>query len=408
MSLRVEQDCPQCGAPLEMDETDRLLRCHFCSVQSFLGNTGPLHFILPRSQPDPYTIYAPYIRFKGTVFSCLDNRIEQRLVDISTKGVTLSFLPPSLGLRPQAMKMRFATPAVPGSFLRKSIHADEILKRAAKNLRVRDETILHQAFVGDALNVIYLPLSIKDEEILDGVVEKTLAQIPEGSTPFAEADIGYNAWKPFFLSALCPRCGWNLEGETNSMVLICSNCNSAWQADGRNFLEVTIKVTPSKNQNVLYIPFWNFQVKAEGIRLHSFADFIRLTNQAMVIQPEWEKMELFIVTPAFKVRPHDFLRLGTQMTISQRFTQPATDAIPTKNLYPVTLAHSDADRSLKVILAHSAVSSANIYPHLPNIQFEITDYFLHYLPFEKTSHELQQNHLGVTINQRVLNYGLSL
>jgi len=359
-------------------------------------------------QPDPYTIYAPYHRFKGTIFSCLDNRIEQRLADISTKGVKLSFLPPSLGLRPQTMKMRFATPAVPGSFLRQSIHADEIIKRAAKNLHIRDETILHQAFVGDVLNLIYLPLSIREEEILDGVVERTLAQIPEGSTPFAEADIGGNAWKPFFLSALCPLCGWNLEGETNCMVLLCSNCNSGWQAGDRNFSAVTIKVTPSKNKDELFIPFWNFRVKAKGIRLHSFADFIRLTNQAMVIQPEWEEMELYFVSPAFKVRPNDFLRLGTQMTISQRFTLPVTDAIPTKNLYPVTLAHNDADRSLKVILAHSAVSCANVYPHLPDIQFEIKEYFLHYLPFEKTSHELRQNHLGVTINQRVLKYGRSL
>jgi hypothetical protein len=119
-------------------------------------------------------------------------------------------------------------------------------------------------------------------------------------------------------------------------------------------------------------------------------------------------MELNFVSPAFKVRPNDFLRLSTQMTISRRFTVQTSESVPTKNLHPVTLTHGDAGRSLKVILANSAVSRTNVFPHLPEIQFEIQEYFLHYLPFEKTSHELHQTHLGVTINQRALNYGRSL
>jgi hypothetical protein len=408
MSLRIEQDCPQCGGPLEMVETDRLLRCTFCNVQSFLCNTGPLHFILPRKQPDPYTIYAPYLRFKGTTYSCLSNRIEHRLADLSIKGVRLPFLQTSLGLRPQAMKMRFATPELPGSFLKISIHKDDILKRAAKNLHIRDEKILHQVFIGDVLNIIYLPLSIKDEEILDGIIDKPLARLPEDSTPFAHTEIDSHAWKPIFLSAICPQCGWNLEGKPDSVVLFCTNCNSAWEAGGNNFSEIRVKVTSTKNKNALFLPFWNFQVKTQGIKLKTFADFIRITNQAIVIKQEWEEKRLHFISPAFKVRPNDFLRLGTQMTIGQRHAVHTTDSIPIKNLYPVTLSHNDANKSLKLILANSAVSRAGIFPFLPEIQFDIQESFLHYLPFEKTTHELHQEHLGVTINQRVLTYGRSL
>jgi hypothetical protein len=391
-----------------MDETDRLLSCNFCNVQSFLTNTGPLHFVLPRSLPDPYTIYAPYLRFKGTIYSCLHNRIEHRLADISTKGVKLSFLPASLGLRPQAMKMRFAIPEFPGSFLKISIHTDEILKRAAKNLHIRDEKILHQAFIGDALNIIYLPLSIRDEEILDGVIEKTLTQIPEDSTPFAETEIVRNTWKPVFLSALCPQCGWNLEGEPDSVVLLCANCNTAWEAGGKNFSQVKLDVTPTSAKDALFIPFWNFEVDTVGIDIQSYADFLRITNQPIVIKSEWEKLPLNFVTPAFKLRPNDFLRLGTQMTISRRHTLKTTASVPGNEMYPVTLLHNDARQSLKVILADSTVSKSNIFPHLPDIQFTVKDYFLHYLPFEKTTHELMQRNLGVAINQRVLNYGRNL
>ena len=391
-----------------MDETHRLLRCRYCGIQNFLSNTGPLHFILPRRQPDPYTVYAPYLRFKGTIYSCLSDSIEHRVTDISTRGVKLPFLPASLGLRPQAMKMRFADPTISGSFLKKSVPADEILTRTAKNQEIHDEEILHQSYIGDVLNIIYLPLSIRNEEILDGVLERSLARIPEGSTPFEAAEIDSHRWKPHFLPALCPQCGWNLEGEPDSVVLLCTNCNTGWQAGGSGFSEVRIKITPAPDKEQLFIPFWNFQVEAKGVKLKYFADFIRITNQALVVKPEWEEMELCLICPAFKVRPQDFLRLSTQMSISQRHSLQTTETITPENLHPVTLAHSDVGRSFKLILASSAVSRTRIFPLLPEIDFEIKEYFLHYLPFEKTSHEVRQKNLGITINQRVLNYGRSL
>ena len=408
MSLHVEHACPQCGAPLEMEQTHRLLRCNYCTVQSFLVNTGPLHFILPRREPDPYTLYAPYHHFKGTIYSCLDSRIEHRLADISTRGVKLAFLPASLGLRPQAMKMRFATPELPGTFLKSTMKKEHILKRAAKNLYIRDENILHQAFIGEVLDIIFLPLSIREEQIIDGIIDRPIAQIQENATPFADAEIDNYTWKPVFLSALCPQCGWNLVGEPESVVLVCTNCNTAWQAANNNFSAVQIKITPSANRNALYIPFWDFKVTARGLKLDSFADFIRITNQPLVIRPEWEELPLHFIIPAFKVRPNDFLRLGSQMTISNRHTLPTDDDVSNKNLHPATLLHNDAARSLTTILANSTVSGTNVFPYLPEIKFEIIEHSLHYLPFEKTSHELQQIHMGITINQRVLDYGRSL
>lgn len=408
MSFCIKLDCPQCGAPLEMEDTDRLLRCNFCNVQNFLGNTGPLHFILPRRQPDPHTIYAPYYRFKGTIYSCLQDRIEHRLADLSTKGVGLPFLPRSLGLRPQAMKMHFATPEFSGSFLKTSVSTENILKRAAKNRSSPGGAILHQAFIGHALNIIYLPLSIKDEEILDGVMESFLAKIPHEATPFAGAETESHPWRPSFLAALCPQCGWNLAGEPDSVVLFCTNCATGWQAGGGSFSEVRTKVTPAPADTTLFIPFWNYRLRAEGIKLDSFADFIRITNLALVIKPEWEDMDMHIISPAFKVRPDDFLRLGSQITAGQRYGMQTTESIPTENLHPVTLGHRDAAHGLKVILANSAVCRHTVFPHLGEIRLEIKDYFLHYLPFKKTSHEFLQTRLGITINQRVLNYGRSL
>ena len=407
MTLHVELECPQCGAPLEMQETDRLLRCKYCEVNSFLSNTDNLHFILPRREPDPYTIYVPYLHFKGIIYTCLNNRIEHRLADISTRGIKLSFLPKSLGLRPQAMKIRFTNPDLDGSFLKTSMPTDVIIKRAGKNLRVRDEEILHQAYIGDVLNIIYLPLSIRDEVVMDGILERPLAQIPEEQDLFAEAELEKNRWKPLFLASLCPQCGWNLEGEPDSVVLLCANCNSAWESAGNKFAEIQVNTIPGNNDE-LFIPFWVIKTTAKGVKLNTLADFFRLTNQPVMIRPEWEEMDLQFVIPAFKIRPDDFLRLGTQMTISQRKNIKLKDDIPKGKLYPVTLPKTEAAQALKIILANSAVSRNKIFPLLPDIDFDIKEYYLQYLPFTKTSHELKQELLGVTINQRVLEYGRSL
>jgi hypothetical protein len=119
-------------------------------------------------------------------------------------------------------------------------------------------------------------------------------------------------------------------------------------------------------------------------------------------------MDLQFVIPAFKIRPDDFLRLGTQMTISRKNKIKTKNNIPTGDLHPVTLSQTEAAQAIKVILANSAVSRNKIFPLLPDIDFNIREYYLQYLPFTKTSHELKQELLGVTINQRVLEYGRSL
>jgi len=86
----------------------------------------------------------------------------------------------------------------------------------------------------------------------------------------------------------------------------------------------------------------------------------------------------------------------------------AIESIPPANMHPVTLGPGDAGRILKTILANSAVSTSSVFPLLPDIQLQIKDYSLHYLPFKEMSHELLQAELGITLNQRVLGYGRSL
>ena len=131
MGFTVEQDCPQCGGAIDLDETDRILRCPYCGTENFLYTPDHFRFVLPHNSPDKEITYAPYLRFKGNVYFCMDLDIGHRVVDITHTGVSLNGLPSSLGLRPQAMKMKFFSQSTQGSFLKFSLKATDIVSKAA-------------------------------------------------------------------------------------------------------------------------------------------------------------------------------------------------------------------------------------------------------------------------------------
>ena len=159
MGIQVEHECPQCGAPIQFEETDRLLRCPYCDVQNFLFVRDYFRYVLPHKAPGREIIYAPYLRFKGNVYYCQGININYRVVDITNTGLLFKGIPDSLGLRPQAMKMKFVEPDTEGSFLRFTLQAKDIIARAG---RFSEEsscgTLYHRAYIGETLSIIYLPL----------------------------------------------------------------------------------------------------------------------------------------------------------------------------------------------------------------------------------------------------------
>ncbi len=50
-NLRIDYQCPQCGAPAELAETDRLFTCVFCRVKSYLLESGYFRYRLPHKAP---------------------------------------------------------------------------------------------------------------------------------------------------------------------------------------------------------------------------------------------------------------------------------------------------------------------------------------------------------------------
>ena len=443
MDIKVEQACPQCGAPIVIKETDRLLTCPYCEVKSFIRANGVFRYYLPPQQEnkrDAPLLYVPYLRFKGSIFVVNEAGIGHKVMDTTQIGVDVSGLPPSLGIRPQVMPVKRLVPQISGRYLSLAIKAHAVLEKAIRltPLRVeRRETVrkpvtydgenvvydystrvktveysahsrfLHRAFIGETVSFVYLPVDRREDRLVDAVTGNTLLRLEHPAEGLQSATPFKSSWQEKFTATLCPRCGASLAGEGDCLIMTCGNCDTVW-ALGREKLEpVDWQMVPGDQGTAMYLGFWRISGEIPALDIRSFADFIRRTNQPMIVRPSWEQQKMSFWVPAFKLRPRVFLRVGRQATIGQWRLAPGPGHV-TDSMYPVTLPASEARQSVKVILAACAAARKNIFPLLPKVRLEKTTTQLVYLPFVDKGHDWYQPQSGITVSKAVLRFGRSL
>ena len=413
MDIQVEQVCPQCGAPVTLSETDRLLTCPYCGVKNFLQTSGAFRYVLPDRVEEldrDHLLYAPYIRLKSNVFQVSDTGITYRIIDTTQLGFIMPGLPPSLGMRPQAMKLGRLTPQTKGQFLRLSVKAKVILEKAVKLTRLATNvgnTLYHRSFIGDTLSFIYLPLNRDETDLYDSVTDTPLIELDKVAS-YPLKGMSFNPrWQVHFLPTLCPRCGWSLDGEGDCLVLPCSNCDTVWEIGAHGLQQIEWQIQPGDEQTRLYLGFWKVSAHVPSMNIFSFADFIQRTNQPMIPRPQWNDRVMSFWIPAFKLRPKIFLQIGLQVTISQWRLHPE-DGHYVPNLYPVTLPKTEARQAIKIILAACATSRKNIFPFLPQTRIKNATKSLVYLPFDDRGHDWVQPQTGAVISKSVLHFGRSL
>ncbi len=327
-------------------------------------------------------------------FSLMPFDIKGRVLDTSFIATDHKFLPDSLGLRAQTLKLRFADPEMKADFLTPRISFEELIPRLENIKHFMDSStfsgrVFHRAFIGDPAGMIYSPVYIKNRAIYDAVLNRPIAKFTIiRADKFQSLDTRRD-WKIKFISALCPNCGWDLTGERNSVVLFCKNCDMAWQVSRGGFKKLNFGVVPWREKKVVYIPFWRMKIKLEGLDPGSHADLIKIAN----LPGFW--------TPAFKVRPRVFLRMAKQLTI----VQPAKDLRRTLaglDLCPVTLNVSAALDSIKVILADIAVSRKKILPLLSGMDIKMKESLLVYLPFTVRGNEFIQTQMKFSIQRNAM------
>jgi DNA-directed RNA polymerase subunit RPC12/RpoP len=108
---QIEHQCPQCGAPVILEETDRILACPYCRVSLYIAARDYTALYWPASPAVAQEIvFMPYWRFKGMSFSCRGREVQTKIADMSRLAVPVIGMPYSLGVRPQALKLKFVAP----------------------------------------------------------------------------------------------------------------------------------------------------------------------------------------------------------------------------------------------------------------------------------------------------------
>ena len=402
INLLIEHQCPQCGAPAILEETDRLFACQFCRVNSYLMTDDFFRYLLPHSPNENKNIvYFPYWRFKGMLFFCGPSGILNRFVDVSHQAIDATNFPTSVGVRSQAMKLRFATADTDGRFLKPQQSFDKFLntfqERFGKSL---PKPILHQSNIGETLSLIYSPFYLTDR-LYDAILCKPVSTKLPDDFNIDDFSEDHPHGHIQFVSTLCPNCGWNLEGERDAWVLGCKNCNSTWYPVGKKLKQLKFAHIPGKKDETIYLPFWRIKADITGINLESYADLIAVANLPRVAQSGWKDIPFRFWSPAFKVRPKVFLHLASQTTLSQPGEKLFSE-LPAARIYPTTLPIKEAVESLKITLADFMKPRRTLVERLRDIRIDPKSVTLVFMPFKEGHHEFIQPDFHLTINKNVL------
>ncbi len=402
---RIEHQCPQCGAPVTLEETDRILLCPYCRTKLCIAVRGYPRFCLP---PDPALTgditYVPYWRLRGLTYTVSAGGITHRHVDTNVAASGVAGLPASLGVRPQAMKLRYAYALDKGRFVKPLAATVE----HSRFLPPAGPSGGPPTFIGEQMSIIYAPLFEDKGRLCDAILRRPLAaaagRIPED---LLEHDAVRPDWQVSFLGTLCPACGWQLEGEKDACILLCRNCASVWSCSGASLERVACTVAACRDTRVRFLPFWRIKARIDGVPLATAADLIRLANLPKVPTARDEDRPCYFWSPAFKINPALFLRWLRQMTA----IQPETGEPPLRfeaPFLPATLGKEEATETVAVTIGSLVANKRRIAEILSAVRIVPVEHLLVYHPFLARQRELVHATLGIAIDLQALAFGSSL
>lgn len=411
-SWAVELKCPQCGAPVTLEEADRILLCAFCRVRMLILYPGhPCYYLEPYQdrKPDQGLIYVPYWRFRGITYACSQPNQENRFIDTTFLAAEIPFLPVSLGLQARAFKLRLLSSQKQGRFLQPRLPVKEFLTRITEERISPPESeevpALHrQVFVGETVSLVYAPIFLKEGMVFDGLGDRILGKAGEADFEPFPVHIQDGSWQVQFIPILCPYCGADLQGEKDTQVLLCRNCDRVWEysKEGLKKLDAGI-IDALGGQPPYFIPFWRIRARVSGRSPRGLTKLARL-----VVPPEekgatGEKEELYFWLPAFKISPSLFLNLSKAVSFRRPLKVQFLEKVPKGNYYPVTLSWDQAREGLEAVWAD--LSKNDLSLNLPQLKIEPIDQLLVFIPFHLQGGELVQEEIAVGINRKALHFG---
>jgi len=446
---QVETQCPQCGAPITLKEAQHVLNCPYCKTRLYLTPKGPFRYAIPPKIASDETIFLPFWRIKGLGFTAyLPPKTVGKPIDKTYLAIDIPLRMMSLGMRPQATKLSFAS-VEEGPFVHPRVNFKDLLKRATRQIDstlterevIHKETNLFMSGLGDSDPFDHSDLSrwspSKTQTVFkkyEPVVSVFLDEgnsliyfpvIPESGTsvilndglttrPIGKMDLPslerftHNASEslpsPGTLPLLCPNCGWDLKCEEESWAVLCPGCDRVWGIRQGHYTPIPFEIPANEDPDAFYLPFWKIQTAVPQLELHDTRDLARFANQVR-ISSKSSPLHAFI--PAFKVQPRLFLQICKVFTLAQPETHLA-DKIP-KNSYPVLLPPQKVQKLIPIVLAEIGAKKDRFFPELPQVKPEIKQVSLAFLPFKQTGYEVvYQESVIFAIPRNALKWGRKL
>jgi len=408
----IDFQCPRCSGAVSLEETERIFTCAYCRVKLCLGSRGPLECFIP-APPDSreQVSYVPYWRLKGMAFTCTPGAVKAGAVDISHIALAADALPWSLGIQPQLSRLHFLDPSVRGAFLSPSLTVEQAIAGYESNMKQLGvspwaDTALHRAFIGEQTTLLYYPLVSRDGRIFDALQDRNFGPVAEWDTLHEKAK--HPELQVHFYPATCPNCGVDLDGDRDTLMLTCRNCERAWKRSAEGLEEMLFCVIPDKTgEDQFALPFWRIRVDVEGFSLRSFGDFARLCNLPRVVTPAMDEAPFFFWVPAFKINAELYLMLIRRMTLYQ-WRGDLEPRLGGLTCHPVTIAAEESVESLKAVLADLVADKRTLLPRLGDMGIALREALLVYLPFRARGGELIQPQIPLGIQRKALQYGLNI
>jgi hypothetical protein len=405
---KVEHNCPQCGGPVALTEDDRVLTCDYCRVKLYVAsNGGGLRYVLPPRHADIGSlVMVPYWRVRGQMFRAEGLQLASRLLDGTRLACSAPGLPPTLGVRPQAMALRFASGELTNRFLSPNVapQFSAVRRTRQPGARLIDDPAFDIALV-PTMSVVYLPVRLSGA-VFDAVGSRRIGM--EGAKDWLAQAGALDPAPPVvsFLATLCPWCSWQLDCHPESLVLNCGLCRSAYVAGEKELRELTYSRLPSNGwEPACHVPFWRVRAEVPGTELASLADLVRFANLPVVARPGWERQPIVYWLPAFTTSPDQFLRFARTMTISRLEPAPAGRQHEAKAMVlpgPVTLPPPCLPNAVKILLADLGNPKVTVFPRMADITPRITRTELVYVPLADGGTEFTHPPSELVVHRNVL------
>ena len=401
--------CPQCGAPIELGETEHSVECPYCRVRHLLVSQNHITCKLNPGDnvPADDIIYVPYWRFKGLAFAMHGPRVTHRIIDVSSQAAQATGMPLSLGLRSQTQPLHFIKPDTRARFLPVTIPKKHLLHQIGSRLLgfgPQCKTAPMQSYIGDLVQLIYSPAIVGNSKVFDAITQK---EIPGSSADtLRQCSTPYAGSSPSFLPALCPHCGWDLRGNKESLAQVCTHCHRLWASLQGGLRSIEFRFAGQAEQGCLWFPFWQMNVDNAQASLHNRADLMRLANLPKIPTPKDSNAPLQFTIPAFKLNPSLFLRLARQTTVFQ-FPEVKTPTLD-DDLFPSSLPLTEAWQAISPLVYDLSRDKAEMLSILADSGFRLKHCTMLFLPFVRRGMELIQPDMNVSIPANAVMFGQSL